>query len=154
MEGGLSMDDEEYASVSLIETPMDLSGRELICYPYLIVLCKVSMPRMFMKPRVAWTVITVDLVKGVPLRSNMFPETKEISIKPSALVPAVLSEEEAVQKARKLVLRWVMYKFHAFKNPEIEIVKQQAVYKAFFFAEADGKEILVDSVKGLTPEDL
>ena len=148
------MDSEESKSVSLINTPMDLSERELVCYPYLIVLCKVSMPRMFMKPRTAWTVITVDLVKGVPLRSNMFPETTEISIKPSALVPAVLSNEEAINKSRKLALRWVMYKFHAFKNPEIEIVKEQEVYKAFFFAEADGKEILVDSVKGLTGEDL
>src|SRR5690625_5849159 len=73
----MDMDNEEYESVSLIETPMDLSGRELVCYPYLIVLCKVSMPRMFMKPRIAWTVITVDLVKGVPLRSNMFPGTVE-----------------------------------------------------------------------------
>ncbi|SOC43848.1 hypothetical protein [Salinicoccus kekensis] len=148
------MDNEEYESVSLIETPMDLNGRELVCYPYLIVLCKVSMPRMFMKPRVAWTVITVDLVKGVPLRSNMFPETADINIKPSALVPAIVSHEEAVKKARKLVLRWVMFKFHAFRNPEIEIVKEQAVYKAFFFAEADGREILVDTVKGLTGEDL
>lgn len=148
------MDNEEFTSVSLIDTPMDLSGRELVCYPYLIVLCKVSMPRMFMKPRTAWTVITVDLVKGVPLRSNMFPETTDISIKPSALIPAVLSNEEAINKSRKLVLRWVMYKFHAFKNPEIEIVQEQAVYKAFFFAEAEGREILVDSVKGLTGEDL
>ncbi len=150
----MKMDSEKLASVSLIDTPMDLNDRELICYPYLIVLCKVSMPRMFMKPRTAWTVITVDLVKGVPLRSNMFPDTTDITIKPSALVPAVVSREEAIKKSRKLVIRWVMYKFHAFKNPEIEIVKEQAVHKAFFFAEADGKEILVDSVKGLTAEDL
>lgn len=148
------MDNEEYESVSLIETPMDLSGRELVCYPYLIVLCKVSMPRVFMKPRIVWTVITVDLVKGVPLRSNMFPGTVDISIKPSALIPAVLSHEEGIKKARKLVLRWVMFKFHAFRTPKIEIVKEQAVHKAFFFAEADGREILVDTVKGLTGEDL
>lgn len=148
------MDNEEYRSVSIIDTPMDLSDRELVCYPYLIVLCKVSMPRIFMKPRTAWTVITVDLIKGVPLRSNMFPETTEVTIKSSALVPAVISNEEAIKKSRKLAIRWVMHKFHAFKNPEIEIVKEQEVHKAFFFAEADGREILVDSVKGLTGEDL
>lgn len=148
------MDNQENRSVSLINTAMDLSERELVCYPYLIVLCKVSMPRFFMKPRTAWTVITVDLVKGVPLRSNMFPETTDIDIKPSALVPAVLSNEEAIKKSRKLVIRWVMHKFHAFRNPEIEIVQEQEVYKAFFFAEANGREILVDTVKGLTGEDV
>lgn len=148
------MDDVQNKLVSIINTPMDLSDRELVGYPYLIVLCKVTMPRIFMKPRTAWTVITVDLVKGVPLRSNMFPETTEIDIDSSALVPPVLTAEEAINKARKLVIRWVMHKYHAFRNPEIEIVQEQEVYKAFFFSEIDGREILVDSVKGLTGEDL
>ena len=148
------MDDSQSKQVSIINTPMDLNDRELVGYPYLIVLCKVTMPRTLMKPRTAWTVITVDLVKGVPLRSNMFPETTEININASALVPPVLTTEEAVKKARKLVIRWVMHKYHAFRNPEIEIVQQQEVYKAFFFSQIDGKEILVDSVKGLRGEDL
>lgn len=148
------MDNEDVSSVSVIRSQIDLSDREVICYPYLIVLCKVNMPRMFMKPRTVWTVITVDLVKGVPLRSNMFPETSGIGIKSSALVPAVISHEEAIRKSRKLVLKWVMHKYHAFKTPEIEIVKQEEVYKAFFFTETAGREILVDSVKGLTGEDL
>lgn len=148
------MDDENIKTVSIIETPMDLSEREVVCYPYLIVLCKVSMPRLFLKPRIAWTAITVDLVKGVALRSNMFPDTGENDLKSSALVPPLLSYEEGVKKARKLAVKWVMYKFHAFKTPEIEIVREQEVYKAFFFAEANGREMLVDSVKGLTGEDV
>lgn len=148
------MDGEHLTTVSIIDTPVGFSEREVVCYPYLIVLLKVSMPRLFLKPRIAWTAITVDLVKGVPLRANMFPETTEIDIKASALVPAMMEYDEAIKKARKLAVKWVMYKFHAFKAPEIEVVKEQKVYKAFFFAQADGKNILVDSVKGLTGEDL
>src|SRR5699024_1380091 len=116
------MDDSQSKQVSIINTPMDLNDRELVGYPYLIVLCKVTMPRTLMKPRTAWTVITVDLVKGVPLRSNMFPETTEINIDSTALVPPVLTAEEAVKKARKLNIRWVMHKFHGFRNTEIEHV--------------------------------
>lgn len=148
------MDGEHLTTVSIIDTPVDFSEREVVCYPYLIVLLKVSMPRLFLKPRIAWTAITVDLVKGVPLRANMFPETTEIDIKTSALVPPMTEYDEAIKKARKLAVKWVMYKFHAFKTPEIEVVKEQKVYKAFFFAQADGKNVLVDSVKGLTGEDL
>ena len=141
-------------SISLIQTPYDLEGRELVCYPYLITTLKISMPRPFLKPRIVFTVVTTDLVKGIAARANMFPEADKIQIQKSALVPPVISYEQAVSKARKLALKWIMYKFHVFRTPAIEIVQEQESYKAFFFIETENKKALVDSVKGLDRDDI
>jgi hypothetical protein len=140
---------DQIKTVSLIETPFDLKDREVMCYPYFITAIQVAMPRPFLKPRLAYTVVTTDLVKGIPARANMFPETTEIEIDSTALVPSLLSREEATKKARKLALKWAMYKFHLFRTPKIDIVKVEEAYKAFFFAEINKERILVDSVKGL-----
>lgn len=141
-------------SISLINTPYHLDEREVVCYPYLIIALKIQMPRPFMKPRIAYTVVTADLVKGMVARSNMFPETNEIEIDNDALVPTIVSNEEALKKARKLSLKWAMYKFHLFRNPEIEVVKMKEVYKAFFYVNIKSEKVLVDSVKGLEGENI
>lgn len=139
-------------TVSLIDTQFNLEDKDVICYPYLITAVRIYMQRPFLKPRIAHTVITTDLVKGTALRANMFPPTSEIEISNSALVPVLISEEDAIKKARKLALRWAMAKFHLFRTPTIEIVEMKKVYKAFFYVHTDKKDILVDSVKGLEGE--
>lgn len=141
-------------TLSLIKTGFDLEDREVVCYPYLIVTFKVHLPRLFLKPRIAYTVVTADLVKGVAARSNMFPETTEVEIQEDSVVQELVGEDEALGKARKTALRWIMYKFHPFRAPRIEVLQQQKVYKAFFHADIKGKTVLVDSVKGLEQDDL
>lgn len=148
------MEKRSMETISLIETPYELAGRKLVCYPYLITTLKISMPRPFLKSRIVFTVVTTDLVKGIAARANMFPGANDIDIQKSALVPPVISYEEAVNKARKLALKWIMYKFHVFRAPIIEIVQEQESYKAFFFIDTDKKRILVDSVKGVDGEDI
>lgn len=139
-------------AVSLIDTRFNLEDKEVICYPYLIVAIRIYMQRPFLKPRIAHTVVTADLVKGIALRANMFPPTSDIEISNSSLVPALIPHEEAIKKARKLALRWAIAKFHLFRTPTLEIVKTKQVYKAFFYVHANGNKILVDSVKGLEGE--
>src|SRR5690625_2287852 len=107
-------------TISLIKTGFDLKDREVVCYPYLIITFKIHLPRLFLKPRIAYTVVTADLVKGAAARSNMFPETEEVDIQESSIVPDLIEEEEALTNARKTALRWIMYKFHSFRAPRIE----------------------------------
>lgn len=107
-----------------------------------------------MTPRIAYTVVTTDMVKGAAARSNMFPETVEIGIQGTSIIPELIEEEEALKNARKTALRWIMYKFHSFRAPRIEVIQRQKVYKAFFHADIKGRTVLVDSVKGLEQDDI
>lgn len=141
-------------TISLIKTGFDLKDREVVCYPYLIVTFKIHLPRLFMTPRIAYTVVTTDMVKGAAARSNMFPEMLEIGIQGTSIIPELVEEEEALKNARKTALRWIMYKFHSFRAPRIEVIQSQKAYKAFFHADIKGRTVLVDSVKGLEQDDI
>lgn len=136
-------------TVKIIETPYDLKGRDVICYPNLIFFFKIKVFRLFMKPRILYSAITVDLVKGNAARSNMVPEYRTIDINNTALIPAFIKTETAIEEAKKVVLRWARHKYKVYKVPEIEITKQEELYKVFFYAEVDNEEILIDSVKGI-----
>ncbi|HIW12096.1 MAG TPA: hypothetical protein H9891_02945 [Candidatus Salinicoccus stercoripullorum] len=146
--------ENDMETISLIKTGFDLKDREVVCYPYLIITFKIHLPRLFLKPRIAYTVVTADLVKGAAARSNMFPETEEVDIQESSIVPDLIEEEEALTNARKTALRWIMYKFHSFRAPRIEVIQRQKAYKAFFHADVKGRTVLIDSVKGLEQDDI
>lgn len=141
--------------IRLIQTPYDLEGREVVCYPNLLLLFKVEVPRLFMPPRTAYSAVTVDLVRGEAARANMFPESQQIEIHEDALIPRLTSYEAAMAAARKLVMRWLRHKYKIYKVPHIELVKQQEAYKAFFYTRDHNDEpLLVDSIKGVELDQL
>lgn len=136
--------------IELIHTPYDLKGRQIVCYPNLLLLFKIEVSRLFLPPRTVYSSITVDLVRGEAARSNMFPESHEIQIRQDARIPRLISDEAAIETARKLVLRWLRHKFRIYKVPRIELIKQQEAYKAFFYTRDHSNEpLLVDSIKGV-----
>lgn len=143
------MDTADIKTIKIIDTPYDLEGKDIVCYPNLILLCKVSVPRLFMKPRIIKFPITVDLVKGSAAISDMYPESQEISIHNQSLIPIVAVKEEALASARQIIIKWVRHKFKAYKVPEIEIVKEEEIYKVFFYSEIYEEMVLIDSIKGL-----
>lgn len=136
-------------TIKVIETPYDLEEREIVCYPNLNILFKINVFRMFMKPRVFYSPITVDLVKGNAARSNMFPDSESIDIYKKAIVPALITTEKAIEEAKSLLIRWARHKFKIYKVPEIEIVKQEKAHKVFFYSEINNEKVLVDSIKGV-----
>lgn len=140
---------DDIKSVNIIKTPYDLDGREIVCYPNLILYAKIKVPRMFMKPRIVYSAITVDLVRGEAALSNMFPEYEPLNIDSSALIKSAISIEKSVAKTEKLLIKWARHKYKIYKVPEIEILKQEKVYKAFFYTEFKNQKLLVDSVKGV-----
>lgn len=140
---------DELKTIKIIETPYDLEDREIICYPNLILLAKIKIFRLFMKPRIVYSAITVDLVKGEAARSNKFPEYKELEINSNALIKPLTTTENSIAEAKKIILKWGRHKFKTYKVPEVEIIKQEEVYKAFFYAQLKNQRILVDSVKGI-----
>lgn len=135
--------------IQIIDTPYNLNDKSIICYPNIVYLLKVKVPRVFMKSRIVYSFITVDLVKGVAALSDIFPDYKTIRINESSLVPRLITTEKATKEARKLIIKWARHKFKVYKVPEIEVVKQQELYKAFFHMEMNNKKILVDSIKGI-----
>lgn len=136
--------------IELIHTPYDLKGRQIVCYPNLLLLFKIEVSRLFLPPRTVYSSITVDLVRGEAARSNMFPESHEIQIRQDARIPRLISDEAAIETARKLVLRWLRHKFRIYKVPRIELLNQQEAYKAFFYTRDHNDEpLLVDSIKGV-----
>lgn len=140
--------------IRLVETPYDLEGRDIVCYPNLILLFKIGVHRLFMKPRIVYSAITVDLVKGEAARANKFPDSLRIEIRDDALIPQLTTNEEAVEAATKIVLKWLRHKYKIYKPPELELLKQQEVYKAFFYTHDHKNEpLLVDSVKGIELDD-
>lgn len=108
-----------------------------------------------MKPRTVYSTITVDLVKGDGARSDMFPETRSIEISTDALIPQLTPTQTAIETARTLVMRWLRHNYKVYKVPDIELVQQQHVYKAFFYTRGHKDEVLlIDTVKGLQLEEL
>ena len=80
----------------------------------------------------------------------MFPESADIEISTAALIPRLVTDAAAIEAARKLVLRWLRHKYKVYKSPRIDVIKQQEVYKAFFYTQNHkGEDILVDSVRGI-----
>lgn len=140
---------DELKTIKVIETPYDLEGREIICYPNLILLAKIKIFRLFMKPRIVYSSITVDLVKGEAARSNKFPEYQELEIDSNALIKPLTTNEDSIKEAKKIILKWGRHKFKTYKVPEIEIIKQEEVYKAFFYTELNNERVLIDSIKGI-----
>ena len=150
------MDNELSATsvIRLIETPYDLEARDIVCYPNLVLFFKIEIQRLFMKPRIVYSAITVDLVRGEAARSNMFPKSRPIEISDDALIPQLMNHQEAITAAQKVIMKWLRYKYRIYKVPNIELLRQQAVYKAFFYTKDDKDELLiVDSVQGIELDD-
>ena len=146
----LAQQHHDLAVVQLVETPYDLQDRNIVCYPNLLLLFEIEVPRLFLQPRTVYSAVTVDLVKGDAARSNMFPESADIEISTAALIPRLVTNAAAIEAARKLVLRWLRHKYKVYKSPRIDVIKQQEVYKAFFYTQNHkGEDILVDSVRGI-----
>ena len=136
-------------TVKIIQSSYDLEGREIVCYPNEVFTFKVGIHRLFMKPRILYSSITVDMVKGNAARSNMFPESTTIEISNKSLVPALITEETAIKEAKKVIIKWARHKFRAYRVPEIEITKHEKLYKVFFHVEVNNEPTLVDSIKGI-----
>lgn len=146
----MSDDPNDMQAIRIIETPYDLENKNIICYPNLIVQFRISVARIFMKPRIVYSTITVDLVKGQAARSNMFPNSEEIQISNSAVITRLVNNDEPIHNAEQLVLKWLRHKFKIYKEPGLEVIRQEEVFKAFFQIQDDkNKTIVVDSVRGV-----
>lgn len=149
----LAQQPDNASVIQLIQTPYDLKGREIVCYPNLLLLFEIQIPRLLMPPRTVYSAVTVDLVRGEAARANMFPESDEIEIREDALIPRLTPNDAAIATARKLVLRWLRHKYRVYKVPDIKLVRQQEAYKAFFYTRDHNDEpLLVDSIKGVELE--
>lgn len=142
---------EACTKVALVQTNYDLDRKQLICYPYYVMRIRVTIPRPFLNPRVVTPVITADLIKGVVMRADRYPELQEVYLPKEALIRPITTLKEAEKKAKKLAFKWALGKFHMVRNPEIEIVRCDRIFKAFCLLKTpEGQTILVDSMKGLT----
>src|SRR5699024_11978544 len=109
----------------------------------------INVPRMFMKTGRVYSSITVELVRGEAALSNMLPEYEPLNMDSSDLIKSAISIEKSVSKTEKLLIIWARHKYKIYTVPEIEILKQEKVYKAFFYTEFKDQKLLVDSVKGV-----
>lgn len=136
--------------INLIETPYDLSDKDIVCYPNLVLYFKCRVFRLFMKPRIVYSAITVDLVKGNAARANMFPNYVPIEISENALIPQLIDNAVAVEAATAVTMKWLRHRYKVYKKPDTEIMQQKQVYKAFFYIQDEkNHEVLVDSIEGV-----
>jgi len=136
--------------INLIETPYNLIDKDIVCYPNLVLYFKCRVFRLFMKPRIVYSAITVDLVKGNAARANMFPNYVPIEISESALIPQLIDNTAAVDAAAAVTLKWLRHRYKVYKAPDIAIMKQKEVYKAFFYIQDErNQDVLVDSIEGI-----
>lgn len=144
------MNNEDVRVLRVIKTPYDLEDKNVVCYPQLVLYFRIRIFRLFMQPRVVYSAVTVDLVKGEAARSNKFPRSEAIEISEAAVIPALTTHEAAIEEAEKLLLRWLRHKYKIYRIPQMDIVKQREVHKVFFYAQLKNNEtVLIDSVKGL-----
>lgn len=138
------------ARINLIETPYDLRDKDIVYYPNLVLYFRCQVFRLFMKPRIVYSAITVDLVKGNAARANMVPDHVPIEISENALIPQLIDNTAAVESAKAVTLKWLRHRYKVYKTPNIAILKQKQVYKAFFYIQDEkNHDVLVDSIEGI-----
>src|SRR5699024_7355267 len=136
--------------INLIETPYNLIDKDIVCYPNLVLYFKCRVFRLFMKPRIVYSAITVDLVKGNAARANMFPNCVAMEISESALIPRLIDNTAGVDAAAAVTLKWLRHRYKVYNAPDIAIMKQKEVYKAFFYIQDErNQDVLVDSIEGI-----
>lgn len=143
------MSNDEYTSVSLLSTKLNLKDKHIVCYPYYVVELKVTMNRPMLKPKVVITIVTVDLIRSVAMRSDIFPEYRTVDILSESLIGPMVSKDEAEEAAKNLAFKWSISKFHLMRAPMIEISKAACVYKPYCMIEKDGKHLIIDPLKGI-----
>ncbi|MFC7154913.1 hypothetical protein ACFQPA_05515 [Halomarina halobia] len=119
-----------------------------VAYPYRVYDAESSMDRPVLGERVAGYVVSVDRVRRLALRADVFPTIEPRTVEDALVLPAGVTDEQAREKAREAVFNWTLRKYSPLDPPKIAFTRHADAYKLFWLAERDGGDVIVDSVRG------
>ncbi|WP_254544023.1 hypothetical protein [Halomarina pelagica] len=119
-----------------------------VAYPYRVYDAESSMDRPVLGERVASYVVSVDRVRRLALRADVFPTVEARAVEDALVLPTGLTDEQARERAREAVFKWTLRKYSPLDPPEIAFARHADAYKLFWLAEREGGDVLVDSVRG------
>ena len=138
--------------IDMVVTEQSLEGQRVIAYPYLSLQFDVELPIIKKGKRVVRCCATCDLIKKRTNRADSVPDTVEVALDPSSILPSMISEEEAIEQAEKATLNWVLRRYRVIVAPNIILRKSQVVYHPFLIAEKNGEMILLNVVARSTEQ--
>lgn len=117
-----------------------------------------SLERLFLSNRSVSLSITVNGITGGRLRNDAYPEFEERIISTDALLRPRLSREDAVEKSRSALRKYLSFHFPTYilmsGMPETEILQEEMAYTLYWLvpeeegSDDSGEVSLVDSISG------
>ena len=136
----------------VINVPQGVKVINTIYYPYMVYHIKVIIRRALGKPASLQGFVVVDLARALVLLADSFPDTLTVKVPVNLIIPERISEEKAVNLAKKKMVYVAMRKFKIMLPPKVEIVKCKKVYKQFWLIELNNKKYVIDSLTGESEE--
>ncbi|MEA5387757.1 hypothetical protein VB779_12420 [Haloarculaceae archaeon H-GB11] len=118
----------------------------------------VRLERLFFSDRVESLSVTIDGINGGGLRNDAYPDIERRRLPEDALFSPQLDRDEAEDKARSVLRRYLNVQFATFiiigKTPDIELVQEDLAYVLYWlvpddqYMTATQTVSVVDSVTG------
>jgi hypothetical protein len=108
----------------------------------------VTMERPLVGDRVDEFVVSVDRSRRLAVRADTVPETTERAVEDVLVIPPEIDDEQADAIARKSVFQWTLRRYSLNHAPTTESDDPIEAHKLFWIVERDGRDVIVDSVRG------
>jgi hypothetical protein len=119
-----------------------------VAYPYRVRKAAVTMERPLVGDRVDEFVVSVDRSRRLAVRADIVPETTERAVEDVLVIPPEIDDEQADAIARKSVFQWTLRRYSLNHAPTTESDDPIEAHKLFWIVERDGRDVIVDSVRG------
>ncbi|WP_121741971.1 hypothetical protein [Natronorubrum halophilum] len=119
-----------------------------VAYPYRVVDAVATIERPLLSDRDIEYVVSVDRSRRLAVRADVVPETVATTLEDVLVVPAGLSDEQALEKAEDAVFKWTLRKVAVGSAPDIAFERSVDAYKLFWIGSRPDGDVIVDSVRG------
>lgn len=119
-----------------------------VAYPYCVYDAVATVERPLLSDRDIDYVVSVDRSRRLAVRADVFPDTVTTTVDDVFVIPAALSEEQALEKAEETVFNWTLRKLAVGSVPGISFEQSVDAHKLFWIASRPHGDVIVDSVRG------
>lgn len=129
----------------------------LLGFPKQLFEFDVEIERKFLNNREVTVSVTIDLLTGTCRKNDIYPEIQSRKLSPTSLLHPRVDQETAAETARSFVRRKINRWYKSFTAPEIQIVRDDLMFKLFWLAPASApnKVHIIDTITNqLTAQDV
>ncbi len=121
-------------------------------YPYMVFHIKVVIRRIWSEPSYLHGFVTIDMARSLVFLSDSMPSTFHAKVPSNLIIPDRISEEKALNLAKKKMIYVAMRKYKIVLPPRVEVLESKKVYKQFWLVKVKDRKYIVDSLTGESEE--